>query len=132
MFPGIPSGEEGGGCLQVGAGVSVGKAIFLEISLEGRGGGLFTSWHRFAREKNPGILCGGGRGERGKFLEVTLNGVRVSVRILFKEYEFPTMFSSLAMEIYHHLEHHKIEGAIHMFHALPFFVAERSKSRARH
>jgi len=37
IFPGIPSGGEGG-CLQVGTGVSVGKAIFPGIPSGGGGG----------------------------------------------------------------------------------------------
>ena len=98
-----------GGCLpRLGAGVSVGNAIFPEIPSGGDGvvtsmcrcehgksyfswnfvwrggGGLFTSRHRCARGKIPGILSGGG-GDAGvsvgKFLEVTLNGARVGVQI---------------------------------------------------
>ena len=59
--------------------MSVGKAFCLKFSLEERGEGLFTSRHRCAREKIPGIFSGGG--SVVKFLEVTLNGARVTVRI---------------------------------------------------
>ena len=78
----------GGGCLQVDAGVRVEK--FLEFRLA-EGGGC-----RCARGKIPGIPSGGeggGEGEGlapfgagvsvGKFLEVTLNGARVGVRIAY-------------------------------------------------
>ena len=60
IFPGMPSGGEGeGGCLQVGAGVSVGNPISPGIPSGGEGG-VYTSRHRCARGKIPGILSGGG------------------------------------------------------------------------
>jgi len=84
-FPGILSGGRGGGLFtKTGRRCERGKCYFSWNSVWRGGGGLFTSRHRCARGKIPGILSGGG-GDAGvsvgKFLEVTLNGARVGVQI---------------------------------------------------